>query len=635
MAFAASTANATQADAKPAQAAIAHLQKIADQSLDLKVDADTAISPHTSMAKRREIAGRIERMALDLEGGTLESGEVRIDGDLAGVIVHKTGGYNPENVAAFAVALVRTGDQWTPAPLPASFENTGITLDLDARHRATSLERWMLRQQARALDVLRDGRLDRIRADIADAISRTELESMDVSQMADAFLAACRDDDQLRLLGMLGGLSEPLPADWSQRLRMVEQAMKDITTAPPGWRAVAAPEVVRARVHQETGVRDGLFTIAFIDPSGEVPRGGVPPVKLVHIDMERDTSGAWRLNLPTTFTDDSSNWDNLTQDDNPFDASFFDAFPGRLRQAYPAVPQQKPEALWKLMRAAIQSNTPTELLQMLALPDDDVTRASQAIGRAVRFWWQIQQDNGGRALVPLAFKQDGGQAMAMAQLFTYREPDRPDLRMFHMIQTDRGWMWQSTGRDDPAEPVSDTLAAWRDQQRDTWIHDWAKAMLDPVVKLDAIAPQSTTGAEEAKTLVSGLLDAIAAGDLDGCLQRIAVLDDAEGHMRLLRNLGYELSTRLSATDADVLTHTGQHWTAVACRRKDDVNAGMALFPVVATEAGPRVLLELDLFVGTRRRDFLNNVALERLEGFADAEVRADLREILQEITRNK
>jgi len=73
---------------------------------------------------------------------------------------------------------------------------------------------------------------------------------------------------------------------------------------------------------------------------------------------------------------------------------------------------------------------------------------------------------------------------------------------------------------------------------------------------------------------------------------------------------------------------------VACRREGDVNPGMALFPVVATAAGPRVLLELDLFVGTRRRDFLNNVALERLDDRAPAEVREDLRGLLDGIGRD-
>ena len=621
------------ARAEPADAAIAYLEKIASQSLDLGVDADTAISRHTGTAKQREIAGRIDRMALDVAGGGMEAGEVRIDGNLAGVIVHKISGYNPEKVAAFAVALIQSDGRWIPAPVPASFENTGVSLDLKTRHRATSLERWMLRQQARALDELRDGRLALIRRDVAAAINRTELETMDTAEMAAAFLTACRNGDQLRLLGMLGGLSEPLPSDWAQRLRMVEQAMEDLASAPPGWRAVAAPEVVRALVHEESGLRDGLFSVAFIDPTAEVPRGGVPPVQLIHIDMERDHRGAWVLNLPESFSEDTSGWRNLTEEENPFDSTLFNAFPTRLRQAHPAVPQGKPEALWKLMHKAIRSDTPNDLLRMLALPEDDPTLARRAIGRVARLWWQIRSADGGRALIPLAFHHHDGQALAMAQLFTFREPDRTDLRMFHMIRTDRGWMWQSTGKGEPTTPLHDTLNTWRDEQRDIWINGWTKAMLAPVEKLDAVAPDTTVGEAEAKTLVTGLLDAIAAGDLDGCLQRIGVLDDAEGHKRLLRNLGYELSTRLSGIKSGMRAHTGKHWTAVTCQRQGDVNPGMAFFPIVATQAGPRVLLELDLFVGTRRRDFLNNAALERLDGYTDAEVRADLRRILQSVNR--
>lgn len=618
----------------PAAAAIAFLSKIADESVDLGVGTDTAISPHVGIAKRREIEGRIKRMALDLEGGTLAPGEVRVDGDMAGVIVEKAGGFNPETIGTFAVALLKNGEKWLPAPLPASFENTGVLQDLDTRRRATALERWMLSQRALTLDELRNNLAARVRGEVAMAIERPELQAMSVGEVARAFLQAAADRNQLRLLGMLGGLSDPLPEDWAERLSSVGNALNDLQSAPPGWRAVAAPEVMRVVVHEEQGARDGLFSIAFIDPASEIPRGGVPPVQIIHIDLERDAGGVWRLNLPSAFGAEESEWRDLTEAGNPFDSILFNAYPARLRTASPPAPEASAEALWARICDALAAETPAALLQLLALPDGEPEIARRSLGRVLRFWWHVRMADGGRAIIPLSLKQQEDQAVAMAQLFAFRDPESVDLRMFHMIRNaDGGWMWQSTGRNEPAVPLDESLATWRDEQRNLYLNGWQKVMLTPVVKLDAV-PKATPVAEaEAETAVKNLLEAIANGDLAGALECVAVLDDAEGHTRLLRNLGYELSVRLSGVQGASKVLRGDHWAAVACRRKGDANPGMAFFPVVATEAGPRVLLELDLFVGTRRRDFLNNVALERLENFTDAEIRIDLRALLQRVDR--
>jgi len=626
-------AGAPPACAGPAEVAIAHLEKILDGDVNLKAGTDTAISPHVGPAKESQIKDRIKRMALDLRGGELEPGQVRIDGDLAAVIVHKREGYDPEKVAAFAVALVKTDDRWLPAPVSASFENTGISLDLELRRRAAELERWMLRERSRALDLLRDEQVERLRRDIGTVITREELQSKNVADMAQAFLDACRARNRLRLLGMLGGLSDPLPRNWASRLRAVELVSSPSSHTPKAWRALTSPEVPRAILLEETGVKDGLFTIGFVDPAGEVPRGGVPTVGLLHIDMQRDPAGAWRLNLPAGLMDADAEENPARDDDNPFDAELLDAFPTRFREAYPPSPQQTPELLWKQMQVAINSTTPTDLLRLLALPADNPEQARVAIGRGTRFWWQLRSASGGRAVVPLAFEHDGDQAMAMAQLYAFREPERTDLRAFHMVRQADGWMWQSTGRQEPPVPVSATLVTWRDQQEKIWRDTWSDTLLTPTSKLKSLTPDSPANPDASEKLVRRWLDAISANDLDTCLALSAVLDDEEGRLRLLRNLGYELSTQITDIEGDVVTRSGKHWTVVCYRRRDDANPGMALMPVITTPMGPRLLPELDLFVGTRQRDFLNNVALERLDGYAEDEVRADLQKLLQELNR--
>jgi hypothetical protein len=350
--------------------------------------------------------------------------------------------------------------------------------------------------------------------------------------------------------------------------------------------------------------------------------------------MERDEAGAWRLNLPAAFREMEAEDLIAADEGNPFDTDLLDAFPQRFRDARPATPHPTPEALWANMRRAITSGSPDDLLTLLSIPLDDPEQARIAMGRATRFWWQMRPVNGGRAVVPLAFQIDGDQAMAMAQLYAFREPERTDLRAFHMVRLPGGWMWQSTGRQEPVTPISPTLITWRDQQEEKWRNNWTNALLAPTTKIQKIIPESAPAPAASEALVRKWLDGIAAGDLKACLARSAVLDDEEGHTRLLRNLGYELSTQMTDIEGEFIIRSGKHWTVVCFRRHGDANPGMALMPVLTTPEGPFLLPELDLFVGTRQREFLNNVALERLDAYADPQVRADLQSLLQELNRD-
>jgi hypothetical protein len=617
----------------PAEAAVAHLKKIAARKVNLEVGGDTVISPHVGAAKRREIAGRIERMAFDVGDGELEAGEVRIDGTLAGVIVHKTAGYDPSKVAAFAQAMVFVDGKWKPAPVPASFENTGVMLDPALRRGATAIEQWMLRERALAHGRLEQELGNRMRKDIAGVMTREQLAAMSPGELGETFLKACIEKDRVRLLALLGGLSDPLPDDWGRRLQVAEEVAAGGGRLVDAWRGLTSRQVLRTVLGESGSDKRRSIQIGYIDPAAEVPRGGVPEVRMLEIHASRDAADLWRLDLPTRMlamkAEPGFRGGGAADPDPDLQMRFAE----QLRKSDPATPQSSPEALWERMRTMLAADSPEGLMRLLSLPADDPEAANQSLGRASRFWWQVAVANGGRHPVRLAFREAGDEAMVMMQLFAFREPDRTDLRALHFIRTAEGWLWNSTGRRLAEEKIHADLVAWRTEMEAEWRERWVDTLLKPVAAIEKLEPGRPVAAEAAVEHVRGLLAAIAAGDIETCLSRCAVLKDPDGQGRLLRNLGYELSTRLTDIEGDMVTRTGKHWTVVAYRRRDDVNPGMALLPIIHSPDGPRVLMELDLFVGTRQREFLNNAALERLDNYADDEVRADLRALLADLNR--
>jgi hypothetical protein len=154
------------AAADPGETAVDFLEKVRAGAVNLEPGGDTALSAQTSASKRREIARRLDRMARDLGSDPLEAGAVRIDGELAAVLVRKTGSFDPGRMRVFPVALVRRGDAWAAAPVPASFENTGFGYGTTLRQRCATLQNWMLREQVFDLATLRDQSVEKMRRNI-------------------------------------------------------------------------------------------------------------------------------------------------------------------------------------------------------------------------------------------------------------------------------------------------------------------------------------------------------------------------------------------------------------------------------------------------------------------------------------
>ncbi|MCX6867465.1 MAG: hypothetical protein NTV46_14845 [Verrucomicrobia bacterium] len=155
---------------EPGAAAVRFLEKVRAKTLDLEPGGDTALAPQTSAQKRREIARRLERVGRDLGRDPLEVGAVNLDDDLAAVLVRKTGGFDSSQWQVVPVALVRRGEEWLAAPVPASFENSGTGYSAIVRKRLATLEDWMLREQVLDLEKLREQSAERMRRKIAESL---------------------------------------------------------------------------------------------------------------------------------------------------------------------------------------------------------------------------------------------------------------------------------------------------------------------------------------------------------------------------------------------------------------------------------------------------------------------------------
>lgn len=602
------TVSSLAAPNDPGVTAIDFLEKVRTRKLNLDPGADTALSPNTSEKKRREISRRLERLARDLGDAPLEVGPVKLDDDLAAVLVRKSGGFDPSELQVFPVALVRRGADWTAAPVPASFENSGIGYAVALRKRLETLQNWMLREQALDLEKLRDESTTRMRRNIETALPASTLKSFTPLQAAERFLAACGNRNLPEICGLLGGLAANLPEDWAIRLKSAQTATSSATAETPQWRMLASPDVLRIPVHHEEDDNGAMVSVVCLDPAGNPPKSSTPKPVLFHLELSKTLDGFWRIDPPPGTLANFPNPDDEADED--LDSDLLDAFPAKLAALHPPTHPSTAEQTRQALISSLLTENFASLTRLIPLDGPPKNARAHCI-RAARIWWSLREPSAIRRPVLLASREDPEQAAAAFQWFSARNPDKLDLTILYFEKSARGWRWTPK----PSAACEGHFRDWVDLQAKQWPETWQATLLADSPKLDRIPENAAPAAEDSRKLVKSWFQAIRSGDVLAALRLTARLDNPDSMTTLLRNLGYEMTGSRRNKNASNITnvHQGDIWTAVGAKTDQDGKPTFPLYPVIATTAGPRILLEIDLAAsGNRSRDFLNKTALERL-----------------------
>lgn len=611
------------AAADPGETAIDFLEKVRAGAINLEPGADTALSPHTSANKRREIARRLQRMARDLGSEALEVGAVRLDGELAAVLVRKAGSFDPGRMRVFPVAVVKRGEGWAAAPVPASFENTGFGYGTALRQRCASLQNWMLREQVQHLAVLRDQSAERMRRKIEASLPQSTMRGLGSRQTGERFLSACDRRNLPEILGLLGGLANPLPDDWSLRIKAAESAVSASGAIRP-WRLLMSKDVLRALVHHEEDGRQALVSVACLDSTGGAGQRAGPRIELVHLELSKTNGGLWRIDPPENFFQQESAENDQTTEEI-LDADLLDAFPAKLAELHPPLPEPTARAACERLHGHLQSGDLAALVRLIR-PEQEGESGRDSLLQATRLWRTMREPGGGRHIVPLALHTQEGKAAAIWHLFSPHNPDRLDLRTLYFEQSPDGWFWAPR----PQEETKDALRAWAEQQTRHWQHNWQDKLFAESAVLENLPESGAPSGEQARATVQAWLEAVAKNDVTAALRLTAHLKTRDSKTTVLRNLSYEItgSPRNSKPSSITGVHSGGIWTAVGVRTLPDDKPAYPLYPVVNTPAGPRILLEVDLFASeSRSRDFLNKTALDRLSHLPPAAA-AELKQLL-------
>lgn len=591
--------------AGPGERALAFLEALREDEPDWQ--GESAIIEGTTREKRRAIGGRLETLGNQLEKGALRVLEERTADSLAAVLVAQVVEGDPSSAQVHAVALIRRDERWLPAPLPASFDNTGIRYVPDLAGKARELEDWMLRERARRLAELRETLRGRLLADIRGTTTRDALFEGPPEKLVTDFIAACRRHDLAAALAFLGGLEDPLPDDWDQTVALMADALSRPSGTPGAWDTLLAPAVMRVVMHVETEAESATVSLGEFDPVQDPP--GLELWRVRHVRLDRNDAGFWRLRLPDWLTRDGSEH----RGPRALDSEMHAAVPGKLLAAGDAIRPDTAEKLATIVLDALAASGPERLFRTLAAVGDD--RAADALRGFSRLWRRYQ--DGDPEPLRLDLETDAETAIL---LFGDFAPDRPEIppsriRRLKFERESEGWALAPLANPDLDADFPPVLAlrAERAQQRDqaAWLEE-----LGLETRLGGLPAGDAPALEATRDTARRWLDALAAGRPRAILAETTAFDDDTGLKRLLDYLGRELAG--GCTFEIVATHRHGRWAAASVRHTPpdpDQAPTDLLHPVVNTPKGPKILPEAILYrPATRSREFLNDSVWKRLAG---------------------
>jgi hypothetical protein len=612
----------------PGDAALSFLRGLAGKPGGSRLD-DSALAPGTPEVRRAEIESRLKRLGRGVRPEDLRVLEQKTDGELAAVLLAQIRGYDAASVEVHAVGLVRRDGRWRPAPLPASFDSTGLSFQPGFAERARELETWMLRARGRHLVRLKDDAFALLRDAMLKQRSPDELHEAAPEKLAADFLAALATRNLPAALALAGGLEQALPPEWEETLLALNRAFATPEIRHPWWRLLAAPEAPRAIVLSEGDGQQAVVSIVALDPAGDFRAR--PRARAVHLPFVRAKSGLWRVRLPRELLDPATAAMPAEDGDDAVDADLLARLPEKLREQFPPAREATPRAAVEALLAGLRAPTMEPLLARLDLGGEPAA-ALATLQRAARLWQLAHRPDDAALPLPLDLHQAGDDACVLVQMLSPKAPEKAFLDTLFLRRGPAGWLANpglsgAAGLGRVAQP--EPFAAWLAETRKAREPDWSAGLL---TRLGGIPADSAPSEEAARRVAGEWREAIAAGDVLGMLARSACFDDAAGASRLLRNSGYEL---LGRQRGEILgTHRAGRWTAVSLRvppaAGDDSADAYPLHVVVATADGPRVLPELDLFDPlTRGRDFLNRRVWDRVAARLPEGARGELEALFE------
>lgn len=629
-----SLAGADEAVGQDVKAAADYLRRLSGAAFDI---ADgTALSPNCGINRRKEIREQLElyrKTSLE-NGSTYTLAEKKTDGAFSALLIRSENPAAPLSTRVHAVAMLRRGEVWLPAPLPGTFANTGYGYDPAVEKTVRSLERWMAAQKITRETAARRAATDKLLGEIASREKEAGLAELNAEQAVLRFIQAVRAKDATRALAFMGTVSGRLQQPLEAALEQISRGMATDDT-DNDWHYLNSPSAV-VQVMKIDNSRNEV-AVGFWDPLAKTRE------KIIHFPFHW-AGGKIFVRLPglleVALLPKRERWRHRWRHRRGDETALRKTLPSTIFKNRKAVATPNNSDLLEAVLKAQKSGDFSMLVPLLPQRGDyfgkDENR-KKCLAWAGSLWQDLARLKSHPMRV-LATLEQGDIALAPLQ---FAKPNRPgEFATVHvwMAKLDDGWhllpedsLTDSGG--DKARATMRKLVKRLQSQQKSQQEKRTKELIDRIVTLAPPLKLEAPSRENARILLTSFRALLRAKDTASALARCAVLEGTQ-KTQALKNYNYAARGAADHTASDTFLGYSQagKWAGVTLRTTSKSSGAVdyPLYIIVNTPEGERVLLDVDLRHATNKgRKLLNADAWKKLRSALPETSLADLKRLFQ------
>lgn len=601
-----------------ANAAIRFLKIIANG--ELKLERDTAISKNCSPKRRSQLEGLIERMRnQDFKDKDTLSVEAQMaDSNFAAVLVRADNTINPLDIRIHAVALLKQENQWIPAPLLASFSNTGYGYAEETERSVKKLEAWMAREKKIATsDHIRNVK-SQLKSKITTINQEAGIEGMNLEQIASYFLKQCRDKNTLAMLASMGAASAHNVDRLDETLDLITRALQLDQSSESDWHYLSKACVAAVI---KTDEKTGQITIGCFDP--EAFEGNQRyAFRLIHLETHRQ-SGKTFIRLPKELSDlkqlkrrNFQRIDDLAREQTA-------------TAILSAIPTNNCETPKQLLEQLVISLEELDFCSFLSLSvrqhehDSEIT----TLQYIAQLWNKLSQH---KIQTPLTHALATEKQLGLTTIAYHLHTSTPDTEReeIWMIKNADVWhilpapMLQSSviamievDKNKPSqESKADNLI---DHLRQQMHESWLKSIFEQVVVMKLPSPLKAPSADEAQKILTLYRKHLLAGNMKACFSQSFILRDTDKSKLIERTQRLIRGAHDQLPNIKILgTIERDGWVGISVKTTSKLSTlhDYPLYLFANTPDGPRLFASADFrYPRNSGRKFLNEQYWKLLE----------------------
>ncbi len=599
--------------------ALRYLDKLAKGTLD--ISKDTALSPYCSIKRRNEIREQLEF----LQNTHFQDGDVfsyegsRTEANFAAILLRSDNARSPLNIRIHAVALVKKNNQWLASPLPSRFTNTGYGYDPAVQKSVQQLEMWMAKEKTKRESSARQNAQANLLDSIKEEENSARLDRLDSHQAVENLLRQLKNKNLLGVLASLGAGSNQLPEPLDTTTDLISRGL-DHSEDANAWTLVTHPSVITHTLKTDQKNKD--VVVGFWNPLDSKHS------HILYFPTEKQ-KGKTFTKLPnllkSALLPEEERWREQWRNQQRDQEELVGKLPQLIYKHHPAKTfSGDPEEVSQYFIQALDSLNFLNCFRLIPRNGDffdNPQKQAQHLNQLSQLWKSLHRvranprrdldliQSESLALLPLQFaKPNRSGEFHTIKVWLIRESGN-----WHLIPHETLNEYANDQLKAEKKKLETQLRALEKEQQEKH----SKTLLARVTTLSPPLHKKNISADEAKKTLTRFRSTLRANDTTEALSLCAVLKGTS-NVQTLKTFNYALrgASDHSANDHVLGVNSAGSWTAVSIRTesKTSHHYDYPLYLVVATEQGPKILLDIDLRHATNKgRKLLNNRNWKKLE----------------------